>query len=261
MSIKKNSLIKRFFKIMILYPKITFWFTVIKLFQFIPIIKVKHIREKEGIAEQKKTLRKQNQEYVGHYNEEREIIFEFFNFKLFSVNIKGKKQNNLLHFFLLRNTKKFNSNFYKEFYPLIYKEPNPIVFEPGCNTGKMLTYFKDTFNAQIIGADIDEPSIEIANEICDKTDKFYCVDTVNSDFLQKFKNKEITLTILSSHLVHTLHYPNFERYISELLRISKYILIHEKYNERLIETLKKLETKDKSIQISQKDIKAFIITN
>lgn len=242
------------------YPFVAYVYLLINLLKLIPIINIKHVRYKDNETKLAKEIRKTKKDYIGHFMEDREIIFSFSRLKLFTIKIHGLKQNNLLHFYLLRKTKIFYDDFYKKYLEMIEKESNILIFEPGCNTGKMLVFFKHKFNAQIIGADIDNASIEVANEICDKKDKFVCVDTVNSDFTKQFKDKEITLTVISSHLVHTLHYDNFNNYLNELIRISKYLIIHEIFNEELLNKLNNVDILNKNIVASDLHIKAFFIT-
>lgn len=130
--------------------------------------------------------------------------------------------------------------------------------EPGCNTGKMLYHFKDKLGGKIIGADIDKPAIDVANKFVQKPDIFYCIDTVNSDFLNGFIDNEITLCILSSHIKHIIHYDNFESYFKNILRISKIIIIHEKYKEQIIKLFQKFNIPKEQYTYDNNQIFGFI---
>ena len=117
-----------------------------------------------------------------------------------------------------------------------------IIFEPGCNVGKILTYFSDKYGCNVLGVDIFEPSISAAKKTSiSKKETFICKNLVTSQFLNVYSNNHFDLVLLSSHLVHIKHHElGLKLYLRELQRIGKQVIFFEKKDADLLQIAKKL---------------------
>ncbi|MFN4164139.1 MAG: class I SAM-dependent methyltransferase [Ferrovibrio sp.] len=121
--------------------------------------------------------------------------------------------------------------------------PRARIFEPGCNAGRYLYYFSDTYDCSICGADIFPPAIHIAR----KADLFRCArfitaDLLRSPFLELFEDRHFDLVVCSSHLSHIMHATDKpEEYLRRLQRIARTTIFLELPSEPLIAAARRAE--------------------
>jgi SAM-dependent methyltransferase len=113
-----------------------------------------------------------------------------------------------------------------------------VVFEPGCNLGRMLFHLRDRYGARVVGADVYGEAIRAANRLATgPKEQFFESDLLESDFLSSRPDACFDLTVISSHLVHVMDKPRFGEYLAQLKRVSKRIVVHERRARGLEEAL------------------------
>jgi hypothetical protein len=187
-----------------------------------------------------KSEKRRRKEPLGWAIGPRSYAFSWFGVHVFSVQIDSEEENNVLHFYFFRSPYRVMNDLVKleEAAGPIHLHKGMRVFEPGCNTGKMLFFLKDVFDAEIVGADVFLPAIRVAGKMRGEKQSFEHTNLVDSGFLKQFPDDHFDLTVSVDSLVHTMHYTNFPEYFAELYRISKQIYIHERSSEELVALLK-----------------------
>lgn len=112
------------------------------------------------------------------------------------------------------------------------------IFEPGCNVGRNLYYLQQEFNCEVVGLDISEKAIEIAEQKIWKGRRRYkfCVDNaLTTDFFNKLDNNTFDLVITRGHLMHIPLSDAKRKYVETLKRIGRTLVILEPVREGLHE--------------------------
>ena len=236
--------IKRGFRLLITsikYKKIFLFYCLTKLFPYSYFnFKISHIDDNEVI----KSHKRKNKDSVGWAHSKKKLELTVFGRVLYRFEIKNPEEVNIHHFYFSRSLKPFIKSFeyLRKKGIKVNLNHKSIVFEPGCNVGKILTYFSDKYSCNIMGVDIFEPSISAAKKISiSKKEKFLCKNLVTSQFLNAFSNSHFDLVLVSSHLVHIKHHElGLKSYLRELLRIGKQVMFFEKKDIDLLQTAKEL---------------------
>lgn len=231
----------RFFKTSFKYKKIFLFYCLTRLFPYSYFnFKISHIDDNEVI----KSHKRKNKDSVGWAHSKKKLELTVFGRVLYRFEIIDPEEVNIHHFYFSRSLKPFIKSFehLRKKGIKVNLNHKSIVFEPGCNVGKILTYFSDKYSCNIMGVDIFEPSISAAKKISiSKKEKFLCKNLVTSQFLNTFSNGHFDLVLVSSHLVHVKHHElGLKSYLRALERISKQIMFFEKKDIDLIQIAKEL---------------------
>lgn len=231
----------RFSKISLKYKKIFLFFVLTKLFPFSFLnFKISHVEDNELI----KASKRKNKHSVGWAHSKKKLEFKVIGKTLGVFQIKDPEEVNIHHFYFSRSLKPFINSLkvLKKRGIKLNLNYKSIVFEPGCNVGKILSYFSDKYRCKILGIDIFEPSISAAKKTSiSKKERFISKNLVESNFLRVFTNSHFDLILLSSHLVHIKHHElGLRSYLKELQRISKQIIFFEKKDNDLLLIAKNL---------------------
>jgi cyclopropane fatty-acyl-phospholipid synthase-like methyltransferase len=116
--------------------------------------------------------------------------------------------------------------------------PGMKILDAGCNAARLMYYFIDRYSATGYGADINDSGISIAKsaDLWNEA-RVERADLVNSDYFSRFHDKELDLTIWSSHLNHVLHLQKVDDYINNVKAKSRQILLVDKDTPQLQEKL------------------------
>lgn len=203
---------------------------------------IKCVKRVEREADSLKIARRNAEESIGWAMGSRVYDFRLKNRTIVSVRVTSELENNLINFFLNRSPM-FILRDFKSFMEMdrALDFPRGIrIFEPGCNAGKMLFFLKDLLGAEITGADIYEPAIQLAEKIKSPKDSFICTDLISSNWLDSQPEGMYHLTISSSHLVHMTHFDDFDRYMLQLCRTSRYLYINDRWTQELSDGIERL---------------------
>lgn len=213
-------------------PKAILASGIVRAPKVLPLIKV--TTHRENVSAVRKKIKRKRQSW-GWAVEKREFTLQVRDKKIFAFSLDDTSHLNLHTFFLNRSPAPLQSaieKFRRLGSPLkIY--PGMRVFEPGCNAGRNLFFFKDFYRASIIGADVYEPAVHLARKAdIFKNANFFVADLVESQFLDQFLENEFDLTIIRSHIVHIAHIesPKRQAYLERLIKISRQVLVIEKQN-------------------------------
>jgi ubiquinone/menaquinone biosynthesis C-methylase UbiE len=112
--------------------------------------------------------------------------------------------------------------------PAVRKESR--VFEPGCNVGAILKQMHERYGCQVFGLDISEESITFAREIFKSVPgaAFTAGDVLSTEFFGRLPDDYFTLSYSVSHLIHVPNGEAKDRYVSELKRISRCVVLNER---------------------------------
>lgn len=214
-------------------PKAMLAFGLLRAQKIMPLATLTTVRE--NVSAVRKKIKRNHQSW-GWAVEKRHFVFRFLDMTICTFTISDACQLNLLTFFLNRNPKPIRVAMEKfdAMGSPIRIDPGMKVFEPGCNAGRNLFFFRDYHGASIVGADIYEPAVRLARKAdIFKSADIRVADLVNGDYLSQFRANEFDLTIIRSHLVHVAHIePSLrDAYFKRLLRISRRVLVIEKQNK------------------------------
>ena len=112
--------------------------------------------------------------------------------------------------------------------------PNSRLFEPGCNVGRNLLYLRKKYGCEVVGMDISQEAIDIAvNDVwngCDRA-SFMVDNVVTSSYYESIEDDWFDLCITRWLLVHIPKSEQKARFIEQLKRISKTLVILEPFQE------------------------------
>ena len=112
--------------------------------------------------------------------------------------------------------------------------PESKLFEPGCNVGRNLLYLRKKFGCEVVGMDISQDAIDIAtNEVWKGYDRavFLVDNVVTSSYYEAIEDNSFDLCITRWLLVHIPKSEQKTRFIEQLKRISKALVILEPFQE------------------------------
>jgi hypothetical protein len=177
---------------------------------------------------------------VGHVTGQVRYVIKFRGKRLLDFPV-GETEANLLNFFYLRDPGPVAQVVRRlERDGVLKPSRDWVIFEPGCNLGKMLFHFRDAYGSRILGADVYGDAIRLAKRIAlEPEEQFHEADLLQSEFLSSRPDRCFDLTVISSHLVHVMDKPGFARYLEQLRRVSKRIVIHERASPELEALLEK----------------------
>jgi len=220
----------RWYKVIVSYnhAALGYLFTKLsKIYFFSVVIK----RDKESIEKFKKEGRLRDKN-IGHAKFDKLITLRLLNFKLGSILIEEGGELSAEHFYLNRNLKDIKL-ILKIFKKNVKIDSNSLIFDPGCGTGKHLSYLVDRYNCHGIGIDAYKYAIKVAELInYDNRIDFYNKSSLENETIINIMPKKCNYIFINSWLGHVVHHKNFENMIRYLLKISEFILVIEpKYNK------------------------------
>lgn len=231
----------RFFKTSLRYKRIFLFYFLTKLFPFTFFnFQISHVQDNELI----KSYKRKNKDSVGWAHSEKKLELTVFGKSIYKCVITDPEEVNIHHFYFSRSLKPFINSlqYLKKKGIKLNLNNKSIVFEPGSNVGKILTFFCDKYKCNVLGVDVFEPSILAAKKTSiSKKETYICKNLVTSNFLKVFSNDHFDLVLLSSHLAHIKHHEfGLKTYIKELQRISKQVIFFEKEDVDLLKVSRKL---------------------
>ena len=116
--------------------------------------------------------------------------------------------------------------------PPLGKESN--IFEPGCNVGKNLFQIQEEYGCRVTGLDISQKAIQIAKNKIWKNRRnyqFFVDNALTTDLFAQFEDNFFDLTLTRWHLIHIPLSDAKRKYVENLKRISKCLVIFEPVKE------------------------------
>lgn len=112
--------------------------------------------------------------------------------------------------------------------------PDSRLFEPGCNVGRNLLYLRKKFDSEVVGMDISQDAIDIAmNDVWKGYDRatFLVDNVVTSSYYESIEDDWFDICFTRWLLVHIPKSEQKTRFIEQLKRISKTLVILEPFQE------------------------------
>jgi len=115
-----------------------------------------------------------------------------------------------------------------------YLNKSSKIFEPGCNVGRNLFSLQEAFDCEVVGLDISEKAIDIAqNKIWKQRSRytFYVDNALTTNFFNNIADNAFDLVITRWHLIHIPRSSEKAIYVKQLKRIGKVLVLLEPVKE------------------------------
>ena len=227
---------KRILLISFYYPKIIFPLILYVISKVIPFVNFKTIYIENKFQLKQDDIRKQKN--IGNARGERVYKLSLLKLDIISIKTQEGNEATALQFFIFRPTNDIEYLIKNVINDNLRLTKHTTIFEPGCGTGRHLTYLNDKYNCRVFGVDSYSPCIKIANLIKGKKNNkvnFKNISALDIYEVDKFIPDRIDLIYINSWLNHVFHLNNYFDFIKFISSRTKFLAVisNSKYLLRL----------------------------